>query len=330
MTAEEHFLVTGAMGCIGAWTVANLVRDGAAVTAYDLGTDPYRLGYLLDESELEKINFVQGDIADLEALEQVVVDGRISHIIHLAALQVPFCRADPMLGARVNVSGTVNVFEVAKRHQEQVQQLVYASSAAVYGPNTAYDVSPAPVDAEMAPGTIYGVYKLANEGTARIYWQDDGVSSIGLRPYIVYGVGRDQGMTSGPSKAMLAAAAGRPFHIPHGGRADYQWADDAARTFIACARKPNSGAAVHNLKRNDQHMSDIVAAIKSAVPAAAGQITFEAGTLIGLPDSLDDSSLVAFLDDVPDTLLAEGVGRTIEQFRSLVRAGRIDVESNLL
>ena len=200
---EEHFLVTGAMGCIGAWTVANLVRDGAAVTAYDLGTDPYRLGYLLDEAELGKINFVQGDIADLEALERVVVDGRVSHIIHLAALQVPFCRADPMLGARVNVSGTVNVFEVARRHQEQVQRLVYASSAAVYGPNTAYDVSPAPVDAEMLPGTIYGVYKLANEGTARIYWQDDGVSSIGLRPYIVYGVGRDQGMTSGPSNAMI-------------------------------------------------------------------------------------------------------------------------------
>ena len=327
---EERFLVTGAMGCIGAWTVANLVRVGAAVTTYDLGTNPYRLGYLLDEAELGKINFVQGDIADLEMLEQVVVDGRISHIIHLAALQVPFCRADPMLGAKVNVSGTINVFEVVKRHREQVEQLVYASSAAVYGPNILYDVSPAPVDAEMLPGTIYGVYKLANEGTARIYWQDDGVSSIGLRPYIVYGVGRDQGMTSGPSKAMLAAAAGRPFHIPHGGRADYQLADDAARTFIACARASHDGAAVHNLKRNDRHMGDIVAAIEEAVPAAAGQITFEADTLIGLPDSLDDASLVEFLGDVPDTPLAEGVERTVAHFQSLIEAGRIDVESNLL
>ena len=173
----------------------------------------------------------------------------------------------------------------------------------------------------LSPGTHYGVYKQANEGTARLYWQNDGVSSIGLRPYIVYGVGRDQGLTSGASKAMLAAAAGRTFHIPHGGRADYQYADDVAQTFIACTRSPQTGASVHNLSSNRYHVRDVVAAIEAAVPAAAGQITYDADTILPFPDSLDDASLSTILDEVPATPLLTAVARTVERFKALVEAG---------
>ena len=66
---------------------------------------------------------------------------------------------------------------------------------------------------EVAPRTLYGVYKLANEGTARVYWQEDGVASVGLRPFSVYGPGRDQGLTAGPT---LAMRGGRPRRaVPH-------------------------------------------------------------------------------------------------------------------
>ena len=82
---------------------------------------------------------------------------------------------------------------------------MYASSSAVYN---ASDPSPAPETGGTSPSTLYGVSKLADEGIARVYRADAGVSSIGLRPYVVYGLGRDQGMTSGPTAAMLAAARG--------------------------------------------------------------------------------------------------------------------------
>jgi nucleoside-diphosphate-sugar epimerase len=329
MASDEHFLVTGAFGCIGAWTVASLVRDSTRVTTFDLGNDPYRLRYLMTDEELKRARFVKGDVTDLSALEELVANEGITHIIHLAALQVPFCRADPPLGAQVNVTGTVNIFEVAKRHRDQVQHVVYASSAAVYGPQSAYEVSPVPVHGPLQPGTHYGVYKQANEGTAHIYWQNDGISSIGLRPYIVYGVGRDQGLTSGPSKAMLAAAVGREYHIGHGGRADYQWAGDVAQTFIACARARPKGASVHNLTRNGANVSEIVAAIEAAVPSVAGKITYDADTLLPFPDTVDDSSLSQVLDQIPATPLEAGVRSTIELFAELARVGKINLERTL-
>ena len=71
MANDEHFLVTGALGCIGSWTIAQLVREGVDLTAYDLGEDNYRLRYLLEGDELAAIDFVQGDIADLDRLERV-------------------------------------------------------------------------------------------------------------------------------------------------------------------------------------------------------------------------------------------------------------------
>ena len=96
MTAgSERFLVTGALGCIGAWTVRALVRDGADVIAFDLGTDARRLRLIMSDEELAGVHFEVGDITDLAPVERVLDAGDITNVIHLAALQVPFCRADP-------------------------------------------------------------------------------------------------------------------------------------------------------------------------------------------------------------------------------------------
>ncbi len=147
-----------------------------------------------------------------------------------------------MLGARVNVVGTVNVFEAVKERLDRIPGVAYASSAAVYGPD---DPSPAPESGGTAPGTIYGVYKLANEGTARLYQAESGVPSIGIRPYVVYGPGRDQGMTAGPTQAMAAAARGEGFAIGYGGVAQYDYAPAVGRAFVRAASAP-AGAVVAN------------------------------------------------------------------------------------
>ena len=114
MAGRERFLVTGAMGCLGAWTTRALVDEGADIVAFDYTTDDHRLRLLLSDEELPGLLLVQGDISDTDTVLGVVEQERITHIIHLAALQVPFCRADPPRGAAVNVTGTVNVFEAAR------------------------------------------------------------------------------------------------------------------------------------------------------------------------------------------------------------------------
>jgi UDP-glucuronate 4-epimerase len=317
---DEHFLVTGALGCIGAWVVRNLVRAGVPVTVFDLASDPHRLRLILTADEIARVRFITGDITDLAALERALIESGATHFIHLAALQVPFCRADPPLGARVNVVGTVNAFEAARR--AGLPRLVYASSIAVYGESEDYPDGRVDDDSALRPRTHYGVYKQANEGTARIYWQDDGLASLAFRPYTVYGPGRDQGLTSAPTKAMLAAAAGQAYHIPFGGRGLYQYADDVARAFILAARAPFTGAEVYNLLGSSAHVREIIAAIEAAEPASRGRITFDEQPL-SLPEDAAPARLPPELGALPETSLADGVAQTLELFKAALADGRL-------
>ena len=86
--------------------------------------------------ELARVTFCQVDITQLAELERLIGQHAVTHIVHLAALQVPACRANPSLGSQVNVVGTVNVFEAVRRSRGQVRGLAYASSVAALGPAT--------------------------------------------------------------------------------------------------------------------------------------------------------------------------------------------------
>ncbi|MBI1878926.1 MAG: NAD(P)-dependent oxidoreductase [Chloroflexi bacterium] len=321
--SAETFLITGAMGCIGAWVLRNLAAEGVRVVATDLATDPVRPGLVMTPEALAQVTFVQLDITDLKALQTLVEQRQVTHIIHLAGLQVPFCKANPSLGARVNVVGTVNIFEAARHFRDQVRGLSYASSLAVLGPDHLYSERPILDNAPLYPGTLYGVYKQANEETARIYWQDWQVGSVGLRPYVVYGVGRDQGMTSGPAKAILAAAAGRPYEIKFDGPVALQYVDDVARMFIEAARAGYTGAAVCNLRNDVVTVADFIAALQAEAPAA--QITCAAGNPLPFPADLDDGGLRAILGDIPHTPLPMAIRATLSQFKSLLADNRIDL-----
>ncbi len=319
---EERFLVTGALGCIGAWVVRNLVREGVPTTIFDLASDWHRLKLNLREEELAQVRLIEGDVTHLEAVEVALGESGADRVIHLAAFQVPFCIADPSRGARVNVVGTVNLFEAAKR--AGLKRIVYASSILVYGPGNEYPDGPIAHDARPMPRTHYGVFKQANEGTARVYWLDNGLSSIGLRPYVVYGPGRDQGLTSGPTQAMLAATLGQAYHIPYGGRCDMQFVDDVAKTFIQAARIPFEGADVFNLRGSVVHMREVVAAIEAVEPASRGQISFESDSL-PFPYEMDDAPIRRVLGPLAYTPLLEGVSTTMALFKEAIAEGQIGV-----
>jgi len=320
----KRVLVTGGLGCIGSWVVCTLVKQGVTVTACDVADDRQRTRLIMTSAELARVSFAHGDITDLKSLTALVEKSAITDIIHLAALQVPACKANPPGGARVNVVGTVNVFEAARA--AGLTRVVYASSVAAYGPKEDYPESLIRHDDPLNPRTLYGVYKQANEATARVYWGDHNISSIGLRPYVIYGPGRDQGMTSTPTKAMLAVAAGRPYHITYGGRFGMQYAEDVARLFVQALDVPFEGADVFNIAGSIVDMSEVVSAIEAAVPAARGTITYEP-TPLPFPDGQDDTQLQALLGPFETTPLEVGVAATIATFRGALADGRISAES---
>ncbi len=307
----ERTLVTGALGCIGAWTIRALLDDGEEPVGYDLGGEPHRLRLVTTPDELARVELVNGDVTDLDALERALDQHGITRVIHLAALQVPFVKADPVLGARVNVVGTVAVFEAVKRRLDRIPGVVYASTAAVFFPD---DPSPAPETGGTRPMTLYGVYKLANEGTARVYWADDGVPSIGLRPFVVYGPGRDQGITSTPTQAMAAAARGEGFEITFGGTAQYDYAPDVAHALVQASREVREGAGAFTFPGVTASMAEVVAAIEAAAPEVAGKITWPEQAL-AFPEELEHEGLEAGIGPIRKTPLADGVRETVERFR---------------
>ena len=268
----------------------------------------------MTEDELSQVTLVQGDLIRKEELDRALDEHGVTGVIHLAALQIPFCRADPIRGALVNVVGTVNVLEAVKERRERIAgPLVYASSAAYFG---AADPERAARDenADGRPSTHYGVYKQANEGNARIYWQDEGVPSIGLRPYNVYGPARDQGVTAEPTHAMGRRPAARattsltaaPSTFPLHGRRRARLRPGEPSVFRGRERVqfPGPRRAHERAGGGD----------RGGCARAAGPDTFD-DTPLPLPAELAVGGLADLVGPVPVTPLAQAVAETVEHFR---------------
>lgn len=315
-------LMTGGYGCIGSWVAKKLVDDGGEVWIFDLKEDRHRIELLLDEEGLSKVHFVEGDVSDAPSVLKATETTGATHLLHLAGLQVPTCRANPLLGARVNVLGTLAVFEAASTLKGQVQRVVYASSAAVHGPADVRSSGPIADEVRLAPMTHYGAFKVCNELNARVYWLDRGITSVGLRPWTVYGVGRDFGISSEPTKAIKAVAAGRSYAISYGGLQDLQYVADVASTFLLGLSSPFEGADSFNVRGSVVPMDEFVATLREVT--GVDRVTFGDRQLPIAPD-LDDARLEARFGPLPRTSLHDGVAETYRRFAELQAAGKLDL-----
>ena len=320
--SQGAYLVTGAHGFIGAWVVKKLLAANQGVVIFDKDANPARLRLIMDDDEIARTRVVTGDICDETIVTGIVQQHHITNIIHLAGVQVPVCRANPRLGAMINVVGTINIFEAARQSNGQVKRVAYASSAAVFG--QAEEGHAAKEDEAGKMTTHYGAFKQCNEANARVYFLDHGLHSVGLRPLTVYGAGRDFGLTSGPTKAMKAAVASRPYHIGFGGKTDFLYAGDCAEGFIRAASVELEGAHAFNIAGTPEAVTDVIAEIEKLIPAAQGTITC-ATNPIPFPEKLDDSAIRAALQLPTATSLAQGVKETVERFQLLQREGRLDL-----
>ncbi len=176
------YLVTGGAGFIGSHIAETLVRRGDSVRILDNLSTGRRENM---SSFLDRIDFVEGDIRDLETC-RLAVEG-VDHVLHEAALaSVPRSVADPLLNNAVNVTGTLNLLLAAK--DAGVRSFVLASSSAVYGD----DPAPAKVEGrEGRPLSPYGLSKHVGEKYGEVFHALFGMKTVALRYFNVFGPRQD-------------------------------------------------------------------------------------------------------------------------------------------
>ncbi len=294
-------LVTGGSGFIGAWIVRRLLDEGHAVRVFDRVEKRDLLHRVAaGGANVDAVEWVCGDVGRPGDVVSAL-DG-CSSVIHLAGLLTPECRDDPLLGLQVNLAGTVNVFEAAR--QLGISRVVYSSTAGVYGPDDG---------TRPEPATLYGVYKLAGEGVARVYWLEHGITSVGLRPFIVYGPGREGGASAGPTLACKAAVLGHAYEIPYTGSAGMVYVEDVADAFVQGLSAPDQGTHVFNLQGETASTQRIVECIRAVIPDAR---IGAHGAPMPIAPVLAADGLREQMPDLRHTPLERGIAATIDTYRT--------------
>lgn len=183
----KRVLVIGGAGFIGSHVVEELLKtDVAVVTIYDnfVRSSPLNVQHVLSDDRC-RVFRDGGDIRDIDVLDKAVADS--DAVVHLAAMWLLHCKDYPRTAFEVNVAGTFNVLEACVRNN--VERLVYSSSASVYG--DAVEV-PMREDHPFNNRNFYGATKIAGEAMCRAYSDRFGLSYVGLRYMNVYGPRQDQ------------------------------------------------------------------------------------------------------------------------------------------
>jgi nucleoside-diphosphate-sugar epimerase len=192
----------------------------------------------------------------------------------------------------------------------------------VWGPQEEYGGKTLTEDDPTHPVTHYGVFKQANEQCARVFYYTNGISSIGLRPWAAYGVGRDRGLTADPTLALKAVALGERFTIRVSGYMDLQYVEDIADSFLGCLFSPLEGARVFNLVGDVVEMRELVDTLDRLRPGASRLISIS-GPQVPVAFRMDGSQLQANVSGLKRTSLAEGVEKTLGIFEQLRMEGRL-------
>ena len=328
-TASERILVTGGFGCIGTQVVKWLLSNTDAtliVGAREVSTE--RINRLFGDSPSSRLSCVRLDVRDLSQIEKVLQTNEVTRIVHLAALQTPDCNANRDLGLQINLAGTQNLIEAVKRCRPTLRRFVFASSVAVYGPRRSYPGPKVPMLAEPAPVNVYGAWKLAGEQITRFLFQETGIPSLCIRPGVLFGPGRDAGLTAAPTTAMKNVALRKSYEIPFKSRQDYLYSLDVGAAFGNALMAPYSEYGVFTLP---SHTVDTRKFLETLHQAAA-----ELGCVEDVQISIGDAE-VPFICDLefepflnafpatPHTPLLTAVKESVIYFRQQAASGWLKV-----
>lgn len=291
----EKIIIFGGSGFLGSWIVKAFLKKGYSVSIFDLKIQKELLSHVVG-NDINKIKFINGDITNYDQVQEAIND--MDHVINLAGLMTPDCSANPILGAKVNVLGSINVFEALKKNNNKF--LVYASSAGVFGQKDHY---------YPFPETHYGAYKLAVEGVARAYLNEDGISSVGIRPYVIYGPGREVGGTAGVTLACKAAKQGDSYTVNFSGKAGFVYVQDVVDLVEMSIAQIPSGALTFNINGITADVSDFINLIKKNIPLSDIGIQ---GDPLSVVDEIRGNEPSKTFKKFKYTSLEDGIKRTID------------------
>lgn len=275
MPDSETVLITGGTGFIGGHTAEQLLDGGYDVVSFDLRTS----SPILDSLGIaEDVRTIRGDITDTTGLFRAIEDTGATRIVHLAALLTERTRANPRKAIDVNVRATNTVFEAARTFSDRIDRVVWASSSAVYAPPEMYDGRQLTESDLYAPTTLYGAAKAYNETQAEVYREDYGVSSVGLRPTLVYGPLRETGSATAYADVITGPASGSAVTVGPGGTVlDWQHVSDAAQAFRKAILAPDTALDQHvyNVCGVQATLEEVADIVRDEIPGAEITVTDE-------------------------------------------------------
>jgi UDP-glucose 4-epimerase len=277
------------------------------------------LAYGLRENVPEGVEFYRLDIRDKD---MVPLFKGVDTVFHLAAKNcISDCQTDPVETAQINVSGTVNVFEAARR--AGVRKIVYAESSALYEGSSIY---PTP-ESEEKPESFYAVSKLASMHFAKAYERFYGLTFTALRYFCVYGPVQDYRRTIPPvmSAFIIKLLKGeRPIIYGTGEkRRDFVYVDDVNDFHLICIENDRTHGRVFNIgsgvNYSVKEILDRVSKILHITPDPIYKDDLPGEAQV----SLADITQAKGLGWKPQTPMEEGLERAIEYIRGEMKAGRI-------
>ena len=330
------YLVTGVAGFIGFHVAKVLLERGDTVVGLDNLNDYYdvqlkrdRLTQITDIQGAQ-FNFIEADLADRSAIEQLFRDGQFDKVINLAAQAgVRYSIQNPHAYIDSNIVGFMNILEGCRHHN--IKHLVYASSSSVYGANEAMPFSEH--DNVDHPLSIYAATKKSNELMAHTYSHLYGLPTTGLRFFTVYGPWGRPDMS--PFLFANAISKGEPIKVFNYGkhRRDFTYIDDIVEGVMRTLdhdAKGNSGWdggnpdpatsrapwRVYNIgNQSPVELMDYISTLEKYLGKQTEKILLplQPGDV---PDTYADvGSLVADVGYKPETTIDEGVERFVSWYQ---------------
>ncbi len=316
-----NFLVTGGAGFIGSHVCEQLLQTGHSVWAFDdLNTfyDPQlkRANIRAIQSLARPFEFVHGDITDRAALDDLFGEVKFDQVIHLAARAgVRPSLAEPALYQRVNVEGTVNILEAARK--TAVKKITIASSSSVYGVNAKVPFSESdPIFSAISP---YAASKLACEALGHVYHHIYGLDVVMLRFFTVYGPRQRPDLAVHKFASLIHA--GKPIPVFGDGSTarDYTYITDIVDGVIACTQK-QFGFEIFNLGESQTvRLHELISLIEASLDKKA-VLDRQPPQPGDVPITFADISKArASLGYNPQVKIAAGIPRFVDWFRQTVQ-----------
>ncbi len=328
-------LITGGTGCIGSVTTFKLLQSEKVekIIIASRNNDHTIMRYWMEGDWDPRLEFLKMDVGNADDIRKQLPEINPTHIIHLGALQSPACAANHKLGMQINVGGTMALFDEAEK-LPNLQKFVFASSAAVYGMRAMYPQAIIDEDVVLAPPNHYGIWKLAGEHIARLFYDQTKVPTVCLRLNTTYGKGREQGKTSAPTNAIKAIALGEvrgkiiPFKMPYQGRENYHFVEDVGAHFAACTLQDFEGFGAFNIKGETIAIDSFLKIIQSE----ANKLGIGDFADLSIIENADENLFISDLShekidatfyDLPRTEIEEGVAKSLKEFLEMAKSGTL-------